>query len=160
MEYDQLCINCLHRPHIGKACPYCPPDTKDDPNARCKEFVRADIYVARSMARIEQGLMQYHGQLMMGLSTIFDLLAEAYPQAAESLDTKLKTRQKAAEEAIEMQRAQALAEADQALAAAKEAEERRNLDAVVEGYMKPKDNLLQFPVPETAEPAKDPEEVA
>lgn len=144
-EYDVRCVNCYHKAHEGKECPYCPLPSKDNPNARCRESVRADIFLARVVARMEQTTMQTHGQLMMALSAVFDLLQEAYPQAAEALKTKLEARQKAAEEEMELQRAKALAEADQALKAANEAEERRKLDEVVQGYQTQETNVIPFP---------------
>lgn len=154
-DYTADCINCYHRSHLGKPCPYCPADSKDNPNARCKEYTRADIFAARSLARIEQGIGQGHGQLMMALSTIFDLMAEAYPEAADRLQVKLKERQAAAEAEIELQRTKHLAEADMALQAAKEAEERREMEKLVEGYQE-QNNVIQFPS-KVAEEAEDEE---
>lgn len=144
---DQLgeypCINCLHRSHLGKECPYCPLPSKENPNARCREYVRADIFTARSLARLEQFLAQSHGQLFMALSAMFDLMQEAYPEAAQKLREALETRQKAAEAEMELQRAKALAEADEALKAANDAEERRRTEELVSSY---KDNVIPFPV--------------
>jgi ribosome-binding ATPase YchF (GTP1/OBG family) len=147
-EYDVRCINCYHKSHEDKLeCPYCPMPTKENPNSRCREFVRADVFIARSMARMEQQHQQTHGQLMMALSAIFDLFQEAYPQASEALKTKLEARQKAAEAEMELQRTKALADADEALKAANAAEERRAMAEVAEGYQK-RDNVIPFPVKE------------
>lgn len=154
-EYDVRCVNCFHKSHEGKECPYCPLPTKDNPNARCREFVRADVFIARAIARIEQYNSQTHGQLMMALSAIFDLFQEAYPEAAKSLQTKLEARQKAAEEEMELQRTKALAEADAALKAANDAEERRKMEELVEGYQK-RDNVIPFPTKPVEEEDNDP----
>jgi len=142
-DYDPRCVNCFHRSHEGKPCINCPAPTKDNPNSRCMEFVRADLFIARSIARIEGQLQQQHGQFMMALSTIFDLLAEAYPEAAESMKKKLEERQAAAEAEMELQRTKALAEADMALKAASEAEERRVMEVLAEGYTE--SNVVPFP---------------
>lgn len=147
MDYDLKCVNCLHKSHEGKECPYCPMPTKDNPNTRCKEFVRADLFLARSVARIEQFLSQTHGQTIMAMSAIFDLLQEAYPEAATKLREGLEARQKAAEAEMELQRTKMLAEADAALAAAKEGEERRRTEELVEEYQEQgKSNVIPFPV--------------
>jgi hypothetical protein len=134
-DYDCRCVNCMHRSHEDKECPYC------DPKNRCTEFVRADLFIARSMARIEGGLQQGHGQTMMALSTIFDLLAEAFPAAADSLKVKLEERQAAAKAEMEAQQAQARAEADDALREAKDIEEEKALAEMAESYGK----VLPFP---------------
>lgn len=144
-DYTLKCVNCFHNSHENKACPYC------DPKQRCTEFVRADLFIARSMARIEGVLQQSHGQTLMALSTIFDLLAEAYPEAATTLKAKLEERQAASEAAMEAQHAASLKEADEALAAANAEEQERTLDALAEDYAK--NNVLQFPVVASNNPA-------
>lgn len=143
MSEDIRCVNCFHRSHENKPCINCPADTPQNPNIRCKEFVRADLFMARSMARIESYLGQGHGQMMAALSTIFDLLTEAYPEAAESMKRKLEERHKLAEEKMEKQRIKALAEADAALAEAKLAQDDRDMAELAENYTKT--NVLQFP---------------
>jgi len=152
-DYDPRCINCLHRSHEGKECPYCPTPTKDNPNARCRDFARADLFVARSMARIEQHLLQSHGQLMMGLSTMFDLLAEAYPEAANRLQVKLEEQRKKAEEEIAAQQDKLREEAESALEQAKEEEEQRFMNKLAEEYIaSTSDNVVSFPTkPDTGE---------
>lgn len=142
------CINCFHRSHVGKECPYCPMPTKDNPNSRCTTYTRADLFTARTIARIEQVLQQAHGQTMMALSTIFDLLAEANPEAADSLKEKLEARQKAAEAQMAAEQAQRQAEADEALTAANAAEEERKMEELVETYTA-QDNVVQFPTKES-----------
>lgn len=141
-DYDLRCVNCLHKSHESKECPYCPAPTKDNPNSRCREFVRADLFIARSLARMEQFLAQTQGQTMMGMSAIFDLLQEAYPDAAKKLKEALELRQKAAEAEMELQRTKALAEADAALKAASEAEDARKMEGLAESY---KSNVIPFP---------------
>jgi len=143
-EYDLRCVNCFHKSHEGKECPYCPLPTKDSPNSRCGEFVRADLFIARAIARMEQSFLQSHGQFMMALSAIFDLLQEAYPEATIKLKEALEARQKAAEAEMELQKAKMLAEADEALKAAQAAEEDRAMDELAEGYAQ-QDNVVQFP---------------
>ncbi len=143
-EYDVRCVNCFHKSHEGKECPYCPLPTKDNPNTRCRDFVRADLFLARSAARIEQGMAQSHGQFMMALSAIFDLLQEAFPEAAAKMKAALEARQKAAEAEMELQRTKALAEADQALEAARAAEDAREMEELAESYQY-RDNVIPFP---------------
>lgn len=145
-DYNMKCVNCFHNSHENKACPYC------DPKQRCTEFVRADLFIARSIARIEGVLQQSHGQTIMALSTIFDLLAEAYPEAAEKMKQKLEERQAANEAAMEAQHAAVLKEADEALAAANAEEQERALDKLAEEYVT-KDNVLQFPFILSSDPA-------
>ena len=144
-DYDLKCVNCFHKSHEGKECPYCPMPTPQTPNSRCREFVRADLFVARSLARIEQFLAQTQGQSIMAMSAIFDLLQEAYPEAAVKLKANLEERQKAAEAEMELQRTMRLAEADQSLKAAKEAEERRATEELVKGYQEQSSNVIPFP---------------
>lgn len=144
-EYDPRCVNCFHRSHEGKDCPYCPMPTKEEPNARCKTYARADLFVARSMARIEQHMLQSHGQLMMGLSTIFDLLAEAYPEAAQRLQVKLEEQRKKAEEEIEERQKKLQEEAEAALKQAGEEEEKRWMEKQAEEYIT-QTNVVNFPV--------------
>lgn len=144
-EYDPRCINCLHKSHEGKECPYCPLPTKDNPNSRCKEFTRADLYIARSMARIEQYLVQGHGQTIMAMSTLFDLLAEAFPEAAERLQAKLKLQQEQAQKEMEEQQKKFKEEADAALEQAKKADEERFTEELVEHYTGSSNNVLPFP---------------
>lgn len=157
-EFDVRCVNCMHRSHEDKPCPYCPLPTKDNPNARCMEFVRADLFIARSMARMEGYLQQSAGQTMMALSTIFDLLSEAYPEAAIALQTKLEERQKASELAMQEQQAANLREADAALQAAQAQGKEEAMETLAYEYT---DNVLPF-VPGAASPAElmgcDPED--
>lgn len=145
MDYDVVCINCLHKTHEGKECPYCPLPTKENPNSRCKEFTRADIFVARSIARLEQGIGQAHGQLMMGLSTIFDLLAEAYPEAADRLKARLEEQRAKAEAEMKAQQEKAGLEADEAFKLASAAREEQAIEGMVEEEYQTKTNLLKFP---------------
>jgi hypothetical protein len=157
-EYDLRCVNCYHKSHEGKDCPYCPMPTKAAPNSRCKDFVRADIFMARTMARMEQYQNQTHGQIMMAMSAIFDLMQEAYPDAAAAMKAKLELHQKAAEAEMELQRTKSLAEADQALEAAKGAEERRALTELAMEYQdKAVDNVIPFPIIPDLEPEPEPE---
>jgi hypothetical protein len=93
------------------------------------------------MARIEGFLQQSHGQMMMAMSTVFDLLAEAYPEAAISLQKKLEERQEASRLEMEAQQALVRAEADSALKEAREEEEAKAMDELADGYGK----VLQFP---------------
>jgi hypothetical protein len=98
-EYDPRCLNCFHRSHENKPCTYC------DANNRCTEFVRADLFAARTLGRIENNMMRSHAQLMSAIFTFFDLITEIHPEAAESLSKKLEERQKAAEAEMEAHRA-------------------------------------------------------
>ena len=149
-DFDIRCVNCFHRSHENKECPYC------DPKNRCQEFVRADLFIARSIVRIEGFLQQSHGQLIMALSTVFDLLAEAYPEAAESLSVKLKERQAATQAAMEAQQAETLKEADTALGQARAVEEDKAMEELAEGYGK----VLQFPTTASEGVANSPGELA
>lgn len=143
-EYDPRCVNCLHRSHEDKECPYCPMPTKENPNSRCTEFTRADLFVARAMARIEQHSMQAHGQLMMALSTIFDLLSEAYPEAAERLKAKLEAQRVEEAKELEEMRAKAKVDAAEALEQAKAGEEQQFMDDLAKEYVG-ESNVLSFP---------------
>lgn len=147
MSDDIRCVNCLHRSHENKPCPYC------DPKNRCQEFVRPDVFMARSMARIENYISQSHNQMMMALATIFDLLKEAYPEATAALEKKIEENNRLAQEEMEKQRAKTLAEADAALAAAKIAEEERAMEKLAEGYT----NVLPFPKIAEPDPDSDPD---
>lgn len=150
MEYTADCINCLHKSHIGKACPYCPSPTKDNPNSRCTSYVRADIFVSHTMARMEQAQLNSHGQLMAGLSTIFDLLCEVFPEASERLQEKLRKRQEEAQAEIERAQEAARKEAEEAFQSAKDADEARMQDELVAKYTNPEidkgaSNVVEFP---------------
>jgi hypothetical protein len=104
------------------------------------------------MARIEGFLQQSHGQNMMALSTVFDLIAEVYPAAAESLKVKLEERQAAAKAEMEAQQAASLKEADAALQAANDAEQERAMDELAESY----NNVLKLPGPAIKDPIPGP----
>ena len=173
-DYDACCVNCLHRSHLGKPCPYCPSPTKDNPNSRCTTYVRADVFVAHTMARMEQAQHNAHGQMMAGLSTIFDLLCEVFPDASESLQTKLKERHEAAQAEIEAAQKARKAEAEKAFQEAHEAEAARSEERMQDelakkytdpGYIggggenldKPVDNVLSFPSKPTPVPDSDPD---
>ncbi len=140
-DYTVRCLNCFHDSHEGKPCAHCPADTKENPNIRCKDFVRPDLFAARCLGRIEQGSMQAHGQLMMGLSAMFDLLAEAFPEAADRMKAKLEEQQKKHEEEIAEQQKQREAEAAEAYDEAKKADEERYQEDLVEEYT---NNVVPF----------------
>ena len=174
-EYDIVCVNCLHRSHLGKPCPYCPSPTKDNPDSKCTTFVRADVFIAHTIARIEQAQHNSHGQLMAGLSTIFDLFCEVYPEASDRLQQKLKERQESAQAEIEKAQQKAKEEAEVAFQEAHEAEvvraEERMKDELVEKYTSPgydskvdspPSNVVSFParpIPDKAPNSDDDEAV-
>lgn len=113
-DYNLQCINCYHGPHVNGPCTQCLA-----PNI-CTQFVRADIFGARQLAMIHQDQQNIGSQTLGALSTIFELLGEAYPEALERLKARAAEQQKLAEEAMEAERAKSLAEAEEAYMQASE----------------------------------------
>jgi hypothetical protein len=107
-EYNLICANCFHGPHQDKVCTSCLVG-----NA-CTQFVRADIQLARVVTQFDSNATQFFQQSSYMLSTIVDLIAEAFPDAAAQLTAKREQFVKEQEERAEEERLKSVQEVDEA----------------------------------------------
>lgn len=119
-EYNLICANCFHGPHQDKTCASCVFGNQ------CTQFVRADIQLARVVTQLNSNATQFFQQSSFMLSTVVDLLAEAFPDAAAQLNAKREQFVKEQEEKIEAEQQKSAQEIDEAYKEATEGQDRDN----------------------------------